>query len=68
MHRLAGVLARLRETRGVARELLGPIEVDDDPERAEDEAYVQKIYDEVHAAIQAGMDRLAAKRTLPILG
>jgi 1-acyl-sn-glycerol-3-phosphate acyltransferase len=52
----------------IRTELLDPIEVDDDPERADDEAYVQKIYDEVQGAIQAGMDRLAAKRTLPILG
>jgi 1-acyl-sn-glycerol-3-phosphate acyltransferase len=52
----------------IRTELLEPIEVDDDPERADDEKYVQKIYDEVHDAIQAGMDRLAAKRTLPILG
>jgi len=29
---------------------------------------VQKIYDRVEADIQAGMDRLAAKRTLPVLG
>lgn len=48
--------------------LLEPIEVDDDPERAEDQAYVQKIYDRVEADIQAGMDGLAAKRTLPVLG
>jgi 1-acyl-sn-glycerol-3-phosphate acyltransferase len=52
----------------IRTELLEPIEVDTDPDRAEDAAYVQKIYDQVEAAIQAGMDRLAAKRTLPILG
>jgi hypothetical protein len=52
----------------IRTELLEPIEVDDDPERADDAAYVQKIYDQVQAAIQAGMDRLAAKRALPILG
>ncbi|WP_199580443.1 lysophospholipid acyltransferase family protein [Blastococcus sp. TBT05-19] len=52
----------------IRTELLDPIEVDTDPERAEDEAYVQKIYDEVESVIQAGMDRLAAKRTLPVLG
>jgi len=52
----------------IRTEMLDPIEVDHDPERVEDEAYVQKIYDEVHASIQAGMDRLAAKRKLPILG
>jgi 1-acyl-sn-glycerol-3-phosphate acyltransferase len=48
--------------------LLEPIELDDDPERADDEAYVQKIYDQVEADIQAGMDGLAAKRSLPVLG
>ena len=49
-------------------ELLEPIEVDTDPERADDDAYVTKIYDQVESAIQAGMDRLAAKRKLPVLG
>jgi 1-acyl-sn-glycerol-3-phosphate acyltransferase len=52
----------------IRTELLDPIEVDDDPERVDDDAYVQNIYDRVEAAIQAGMDRLAAKRTLPVLG
>jgi hypothetical protein len=52
----------------IRTELLDPIEVDTDPERADDDAYVQKIYDQVEAAIQAGMDRLAAKRKLPVLG
>jgi 1-acyl-sn-glycerol-3-phosphate acyltransferase len=52
----------------IRTELLEPIEVDTDPERAEDDAYVTKIYDQVEAAIQAGMDRLAAKRKLPVLG
>jgi 1-acyl-sn-glycerol-3-phosphate acyltransferase len=52
----------------IRTELLDPIEVDDDPDRADDQAYVRKIYDEVESAIQAGMDRLAAKRTLPVFG
>src|SRR3954449_9062686 len=52
----------------IPTDLLAPIEVDDDPDRVDDEAYVQKIYDQVEAAIQAGMDRLAAKRRLPVLG
>ncbi|WP_051516100.1 lysophospholipid acyltransferase family protein [Candidatus Blastococcus massiliensis] len=51
----------------IRTEILEPIEVDDDPERADDKAYVQKIYDQVEAEIQAGMDRLAAKRKLPLL-
>jgi 1-acyl-sn-glycerol-3-phosphate acyltransferase len=52
----------------IRTEILEPIEVDHDPDRADDKAYVQKIYDEVEAEIQAGMDRLAAKRSLPVLG
>ena len=52
----------------IRTEILDPVEVDTDPDRAGDTAYVQKIYDEVEAVIQAGMDRLAAKRTLPVLG
>ena len=52
----------------IRTELLDPIEVDHDPDRVNDKAYVQKIYDQVEAEIQAGMDRLAAKRKLPVLG
>ncbi len=52
----------------IRTELLDPVEVDDDPDRADDEAYVQKIYDRVESEIQAGMHRLAAKRKLPVLG
>jgi hypothetical protein len=29
---------------------------------------VQKVHDQVEAEIQAGMDRLAAERKLPVLG
>jgi 1-acyl-sn-glycerol-3-phosphate acyltransferase len=52
----------------IRTEILDPIEVDTDPDRAGDTAYVQQVYDEVEAVIQAGMDRLAARRTLPVLG
>ena len=52
----------------IRTELLDPIDVDEDPGRVDDEAYVRKIYDQVHAEIQAGMDRLAAQRKVPILG
>jgi 1-acyl-sn-glycerol-3-phosphate acyltransferase len=52
----------------IRTEFLDPIEVDHDPDRVNDEAYVQKIYDQVETVIQGGMDRLAAKRKLPILG
>lgn len=52
----------------IRTEFLDPIEVDHDPERLDDQQYVDKIYDEVQSAIQGGMDRLAKKRRFPILG
>jgi len=52
----------------IRTELLDPIEVDHDPERLDDQAYVDKIYDEVESAIQGGMDRLAKKRKFPVFG
>ena len=52
----------------IRTELFDPVEVDDDPDRVDDAAYVQRVYDEVEAAIQAGMDRLAAKRRFPVFG
>jgi 1-acyl-sn-glycerol-3-phosphate acyltransferase len=52
----------------IRTEILEPIEVSDDLDKVADDAYVQKVYDEVQGAIQAGMDRLAAKRTLPVFG
>src|SRR5215210_4818945 len=45
-----------------------PIEFDNDPERAEDEEYVEAKYHEVREAIQRGMDTLARRRRLPLLG
>jgi hypothetical protein len=43
-----------------------PIELDCDPDRAEDQTYVDAKYDEVCASIQAGMDALARRRRLPL--
>jgi 1-acyl-sn-glycerol-3-phosphate acyltransferase len=48
--------------------LLDPIELDDDPERAGDDAYVEEKYDEVQAAIQHGMEALARRRRFPVFG
>jgi 1-acyl-sn-glycerol-3-phosphate acyltransferase len=42
------------------------IEVDTDPERAEDQDYVERMYGEVESAIQEGMDALARRRRLPL--
>jgi hypothetical protein len=47
----------------VRTELLDPIELDTAPTRSEDDEYVSSIYREVKAAIQAGMDRLAKRRS-----
>jgi 1-acyl-sn-glycerol-3-phosphate acyltransferase len=44
------------------------IELDHDPERAEDEKYVDAMYDEVRASIQRGIDRLARHRRWPLFG
>lgn len=52
----------------IRTEFLDPVEVDDDPERVNDQEYVQGIYDEVQAAIQAGMNRLASQRRFPVFG
>jgi 1-acyl-sn-glycerol-3-phosphate acyltransferase len=45
-----------------------PIEIDSDPERAEDDDYIQDRYEVVQDSIQAGMDKLARRRRLPLFG
>jgi 1-acyl-sn-glycerol-3-phosphate acyltransferase len=45
-----------------------PIEVDHDPDRAEDREYVERKYREVCDRIQGGMDALARRRRLPLFG
>ena len=53
----------------IRTELLDPIEVEHDPERASDVEYVDRINRAVQAAIQAaGMNRLAARRRFPVFG
>jgi 1-acyl-sn-glycerol-3-phosphate acyltransferase len=52
----------------IRTEILDPIELDDDPERENDDAYVDEVYDEVRDRLQTAMDRLADKRTLPVFG
>ncbi|GAB7066534.1 acyltransferase family protein [Mycobacterium hodleri] len=44
------------------------VEIDADPARADDDAYVDQKYDEVQRSIQRGMDALARKRALPLFG
>jgi 1-acyl-sn-glycerol-3-phosphate acyltransferase len=45
-----------------------PVELDDDPERADDDRYVQRKYEEVRQRIQHGMDALARRRRFPLFG
>ncbi|MCW2967419.1 MAG: hypothetical protein JWM71_1191 [Solirubrobacteraceae bacterium] len=45
-----------------------PVQLDSDPERADDETYVKAKYEEVRERIQAGMDGLARRRRLPLFG
>ncbi len=45
-----------------------PVELDPDPDRAEDREYVESKYREVVASIQSGMDELARRRRLPLFG
>ena len=52
----------------IRTEFLDPIELDPDPEKAGDRQYVDAMYREVESAIQAGMDRLAKRRSFPIFG
>lgn len=52
----------------IRTEILAPIYCDTDPKKADDAAYVQRMYTEIESRIQAAMDRLAAKRKFPIFG
>lgn len=45
-----------------------PIELDGDPERAQDDRYVEHMYDRVQTSIQHGMDALARRRRFPLFG
>jgi 1-acyl-sn-glycerol-3-phosphate acyltransferase len=48
--------------------LMSAIDIDHDPERADDDTYVEAKYREVQSSIQSGMDALARKRALPLFG
>jgi 1-acyl-sn-glycerol-3-phosphate acyltransferase len=52
----------------IRTELLAPIHVDKDPERVNDQEYVDSIYVEVQSVIQDAMHRLAKQRRFPIFG
>jgi 1-acyl-sn-glycerol-3-phosphate acyltransferase len=45
-----------------------PVYLSDDPERADDDAYVDRKYHEVEDRIQHGMNALARRRAFPLFG
>jgi 1-acyl-sn-glycerol-3-phosphate acyltransferase len=45
-----------------------PVRFNVGPERADDDAYVDRKYEEVRERIQSGMDALARRRRLPLFG
>jgi hypothetical protein len=65
--RRSGAAATRRQAAG-GQAFQEPIELDSDPDRANDKDYVQAKYDEVRASIQRGMDALARRRRLPLFG
>ena len=48
--------------------LMPPVTLDHDPDRADDDEYVERKYRQVEDSIQVGMDALARKRALPLFG
>lgn len=50
----------------IRTEILEPIVPEVDPGVADDEEFHEQVYEEVRAAIQQGMDRLAEKRRFPV--
>ena len=44
------------------------VEVENDPDCAQDDEYIERKYFEVQNRIRAGMDALACKRALPLFG
>lgn len=49
-------------------ELLDPIEISSDPDKENDQDYIDKVYNEVEQSIRVGVKRLAAKRKFPVFG
>lgn len=52
----------------IRTEILEAVEIDSDPDRANDAEYVNRKYTEIERRIQEGVTRLARKKILPILG
>ena len=63
-----GVLPQIPLPAKLRSEILPPVDVGDDPERDDDDEFVEAKYHEVVRTLQAGMRRLARRRKFPLLG
>src|SRR6201999_1949984 len=61
-------LAQLPLPAKIRTRFMPAVEIDNDPDRAEDDDYIDRKYHEVEDSIQSGMDSLARKRALPLFG
>ncbi len=52
----------------IRTEFLPALAVDTDPERIDDQKYVDRKYAQIERALQKGMDKLAKRRKFPVLG
>ena len=52
----------------IRTEILDPVDIDNDPDRINDIAYVDKKYKEIESRIQEGVNRLAKKRRAWVFG
>ncbi len=52
----------------IRTEFLEPVELDSDPERADDNEYVDRMYHDIENCIQVGVDRLAKRRRFWVFG
>jgi 1-acyl-sn-glycerol-3-phosphate acyltransferase len=62
------VLPQLPLPAKIRTALQPPVSVGEDPDRADDEAYLERKYQEVQDSIQHGMDALARRRAFPLFG
>jgi 1-acyl-sn-glycerol-3-phosphate acyltransferase len=63
-----GVIPQIPLPAKLRSEILEPVDVGDDPEREDDDDFVDRKYSEVERSLQTGMRRLARRRKFPIFG
>jgi 1-acyl-sn-glycerol-3-phosphate acyltransferase len=63
-----GIIPQIPLPAKIRTEILDPVSVSSNPERENDDAYVNRKYREVEQALQRGVNRLARKRKFPIFG